>query len=82
MVTNFATDIGHARCVSKRTELSFEHKFFLAFSAFFPVTDGASVTYLHGNMNRPFAIGVTVTFVSRPLPMLIVRTVEWNSFAN
>lgn len=64
MATNFATDIGHAEFISKRTQLSFEHKFFLAFSAFIPVTDGDSVTYLNGNMNRAFAIGISVSIPS------------------
>jgi len=56
MATNFATDLGRAAFASMGSSLSFEHKFFLAFSAFIPVLTVigyAQTYYLKPLFNTP-----------------------------
>lgn len=56
MATNFATDISRVGFASKGSSLSFEHKFFLAFSAFIPVLTiigYAQTYYLKPLFNTP-----------------------------
>ncbi|MBK6725532.1 MAG: hypothetical protein IPO41_13215 [Acidobacteria bacterium] len=56
MATNFASDISHPRFVLGKSQLTFEHKFFLAFSAFIPVLTVigyAQTYYLKPLFNTP-----------------------------
>jgi hypothetical protein len=56
MATNFATDFTPTDLVTRKSRLSFEHKFFLAFSAFIPVltiVGYAQTYYLKPLFNTP-----------------------------